>query len=190
MTACHLVTAIFPSDLPAEEFTKRIIVTPTNKATSLRINMAVLQQQPQAEQIFYSHDTATDVNGEVVNYPGEFLNAQTPSGLHELLLKEGCVVMLLRNLNTDHGLCNDSRLKDLGMSMHFLKCQMLTGAHSGNIEFIPKFIMSPSKSILPFVLRRQQFPVRLAYSMTINKSQGQAFEKVGIYLEKPVFSHG
>ena len=186
-----LVTAIFPGDLPAEEFTKRIIVTPTNKA-SLRINMAVLQQQPQAEEIFYSHDTATNGNGEEVDYPVEFLNAQTPSGLppYELHLKEGCVVMLLRNLNTDQGLCNGSRLKVLGMSIHFLKCQILTGAHSGSIEFIPKFIMSPSNSILPFVLRRQQFPVRLAYSMTINKSQGQTFEKVGIYLEKPVFAHG
>ena len=26
--------------------------------------------------------------------------------------------------------------------------------------------------------------------MTINRSQGQSFNKVGIYLEKPVLSHG
>ena len=30
-----------------------------------------------------------------------------------------------------------------------------------------------------------------AYAMTINKSQGQTIkEKVGVYLHKPVFSHG
>ena len=32
--------------------------------------------------------------------------------------------------------------------------------------------------------------MRLAYSMTINKAQGQTFDKVGIYLPAPVFSHG
>ena len=98
--------------------------------------------------------------------------------------------MLLRNLNTDQGLCNGGRLKFLSMSATYLKCQIITGAYSGNIEFIPKFVMSPPNSILPFVLKRQQFPVRLAYSMNIKKSQGQIVEKVGIFLDKPVFAHG
>ena len=43
---------------------------------------------------------------------------------------------------------------------------------------------------MPFSLHRVQFPLRLAYSVTINKAQGQTFDKVGIYLPKPVFSHG
>jgi len=28
------------------------------------------------------------------------------------------------------------------------------------------------------------------FAMTINKSQGQSFKHVGVYLPKPVFSHG
>ncbi|GBM21500.1 Cyclic nucleotide-gated olfactory channel [Araneus ventricosus] len=43
---------------------------------------------------------------------------------------------------------------------------------------------------LPFVLNRRQFPLIPAYTMTINKSQGQTFDHVGIYLDEPVFSHG
>ncbi|KAG5536158.1 hypothetical protein RHGRI_023821 [Rhododendron griersonianum] len=39
-------------------------------------------------------------------------------------------------------------------------------------------------------MTRRQFPVRLAYAMTINKSQGQSVKIVGVDLRTPVFSHG
>ena len=42
----------------------------------------------------------------------------------------------------------------------------------------------------PYKLRRRQFPVKLAFAMTLNKSQGQSVQHVGLDLRKPVFSHG
>jgi ATP-dependent DNA helicase PIF1 len=39
-------------------------------------------------------------------------------------------------------------------------------------------------------MTRRQFPLRLAFAMSINKSQGQSLKRVGIYLRDPVFSHG
>jgi ATP-dependent exoDNAse (exonuclease V) alpha subunit len=44
--------------------------------------------------------------------------------------------------------------------------------------------------MFPFRFKRKQFPVRLSFAMTINKSQGQTIPNVGIYLPEPVFSHG
>ena len=43
---------------------------------------------------------------------------------------------------------------------------------------------------MPFTLRRRQFPIRPAFAMTINKSQGPTFKKIGVNLPNPVFSHG
>ena len=58
--------------------------------------------------------------------------------------------------------------------------------------FIPRIILTSSESELPFVLRRRQFPIRLAYCITINKGQGQSLETVGLYLPSPeaIFCHG
>ena len=52
------------------------------------------------------------------------------------------------------------------------------------------FDLAPTNSDLPFTLRRRQFPIKLAFAMTINKSQGQTLHKVGLHLQDPVFSHG
>ena len=64
------------------------------------------------EQIhsFKSIDSITDPT-EVVNYPTEFLNSLDLPGLlpHNLQLKVGSVIIMLRNLNQSK-LCNGTRL--------------------------------------------------------------------------------
>ena len=48
----------------------------------------------------------------------------------------------------------------------------------------------PSDSRFPFTLRRRQFPVKVAFVLTINKSQGQSLSRVGLYLPRSCFGHG
>ena len=45
---------------------------------------------------------------------------------------------------------------------------------------IPRIRLSPNAETLPVPLKRLQFSVRLAFAMTINKSQGQSVEHVGL----------
>ncbi|PIO53561.1 hypothetical protein TELCIR_25099, partial [Teladorsagia circumcincta] len=63
------------------------------------------------------------------------------------------------------------------------------GERSGQLAIIPR-IDNYWEKRTPFRLRRRQFPIRVAFAMTINKAQGQSFRKVGIYLPEDVFAHG
>jgi Helicase len=69
--------------------------------------------------------------------------------------------------------------------------KILAGTHAGNMVFIPRIPLSPSSTAeLPFDFRRTQFPLRLAFAMTINKAQGQTLKYVGLCLTESVFTHG
>jgi ATP-dependent DNA helicase PIF1 len=122
----------------------------------------------------------------------EFLSTLRTSGLpnHQIKLKVGCPIMLLRNIDQSEGLCNGTRLIVTKMANHVLEAKIMGGKHHGNIIYIPRMDMSPSQSPWPFKLCRRQFPIVVSYSMTINKSQGQSLDWVGLYLPKDVFSHG
>ena len=98
--------------------------------------------------------------------------------------------MLLRNLNTRDGLCNGTRLIVVALLPHMIQAKVITGSVAGNVVFIPRIDLHPSDTGYPFQLKRQQFPVKPAFAMTINKAQGQTLSKVGICLHEPVFAHG
>ena len=50
--------------------------------------------------------------------------------------------------------------------------------------------ITPFDTTCPFKLCRRQFPLVLSFAMTINKSQGQSLLNVGLFLPRPVFTHG
>ena len=97
--------------------------------------------------------------------------------------------MLLRNLSPKQGLCNGTRLILTKVSNILLNCKIASGDHAGEEVLIPRInIMHRDELFIDW--NRRQFPVRPAFAMTINKSQGQTFKTVGVWLEEAVFTHG
>ncbi|KHJ88099.1 hypothetical protein OESDEN_12111 [Oesophagostomum dentatum] len=87
---------------------------------------------------------------------------------HELRLKKGAIIMLLRNLDIVNGLCNGTRLKVEILGRYVLGCRFICGERKGQLALIPRIDNYWDKT-LPFRLKRRQFPVRVAFAMTINK---------------------
>jgi hypothetical protein len=137
-------------------------------------------------------EAGTDPNYQIDDLPAEFLctvdDGSLPPG--ELNVKLGCPLILLHNLAPLRGLCNGTQMVITGMSAHCLQIQIMGGCH-GQQALIPCIMICPSDpSHFVFKWKHQQFPVKLAFALTVNKAQGQSVKYVGINLTKPVFAHG
>ena len=174
---------------------ERAILAPTNEIADL-INDFVLSMVPTRAREFlssYSIAASPDVVQEADTiYPTEFLNVQSVVNFleHKLVLKKGVSIMLLRNLSQSTGMCNGTRLIITELADCVIQAVILTGSHVGHTVYIPRIELTAKKTKWPFVLQWRQFPIRLCYAMTINKSQGHTLNYVGLYLKQPVFSHG
>lgn len=166
---------------------ERAILAPRNDNVH-QINHEIQCKIPGESFFFKSIDTVLDAN-EAVNYPVEFLNSLNPSGMpqHKLILKVGSPIMLLRNLDAPK-LCNGTRLCVKSLKDNLIEATILTGCAKGEDVFIPRIPLIPSDT--PFEFKRLQFPVRLAFAMSINKAQGQSLKVAGIDLSTHCFSHG
>ncbi|KAG7985545.1 hypothetical protein I3843_03G030800 [Carya illinoinensis] len=190
----HLVDTVFHniSDYSANisSMMNRVILIPKNSYVD-EINTLLIQRFPGELKQYYSFDETIDASEQAVME--DFLHTLTPNGLppHELLLKQNCPIMLLRNINPSEGLCNGTRLICRNFDRNVIHAEIAVGHHSGKKVFIPRILFLPNpdeNSGFPF--KRTQFPVKLSFTMSINKSQGQTLDFVGIYLPHPVFSHG
>ncbi|KAJ1262208.1 hypothetical protein BS78_09G089200 [Paspalum vaginatum] len=173
----------------------RAILTPTNEAADV-VNSHVVALIPGSEREYLSCDRIAKMPGmhgsyEIL-YPAEFLNSINGNNFpqHRLTIKKGVPIMLLRNLDQAGGLCNGTRLIIIEAGNMIIRAQIITGRHMGETVDIPRISLILRTPKLPFVLQRRQFPIKVSYAMTINKSQGQTLNTVGVYLSRPVFSHG
>ncbi|XP_047964804.1 uncharacterized protein LOC125209244 [Salvia hispanica] len=194
-----IVSNIYPSYMNPEELISclhgRAILAPTLEVVD-EVNQFMISLDQAQCRVYFSSDSISNSdstsNGLAEIHSVEFLNnlkcSCTPN--HELLLKVGTPVMLLRNIDLSNGLCNGTRLIITRLGDYVLEGQVLGGHNIGRKVLIPRMSLIPSDPRLPFKFQRRQFPLAVSYAMTINKSQGQSLSHVGLFLRKLVFNHG
>ena len=186
---CEMVFPNLPANVTSDGWLDgRSLLAPTNKEVDT-INDLMESKMPGTAFKLSSSDTLEDYR-DVMRFNTEYLNSLCPNGFprHLLTLKPGIPLMLLRNISPKEGLCNGTKLIfQQILNNKLLVCKL---AGSGKTVLIPriKFISNPGS--YPFDWARRQFPVRIAFATTINKSQGQTLKQTGVWLRSPVFSHG
>ena len=191
----ELISEIYPDlerPLDLDNLEDSAILTPMNKDVDL-LNQLAMNRVRDDEKTLWSNDSVVD-NGDNSSgfYSEEFLNGIHLAGLpdHKLTLKKGVPVMILRNLAPTKGVCNGTRMIIDKIGKYVLVARIATGLRKSEIFYIPRIVCSTTTKKYSFQLLRRQFPVRVAYAMSINKSQGQTLKNVGLFLPRAVFSHG
>ena len=197
-----LINSIYPTidsnpPPPPEYFLNRMILAPRNADVG-EMNQKILEKMTGDVRQYISADEMVQEAGADPNdgdsLPVEFLRSINSSSLPpgELNLKVGCPIILLRNLSPSVGLCNGTRMVVTRMSNRVLEARLLGGEHDGEIAMIPRITLTPSSRAadVTFQFKRRQFPIRLAFALSINKSQGQSVTYIGLNARIPVFAHG
>lgn len=165
-------------------------------------------------------DTDDPANTTLVSVLSEeVLNTFTSTDVppHELQLKEGDVCLVMRNLARRPALINNARVIVRTIRAYTITVQLLsaTPALNNTLHVIPRiyFRFKPSgeHNVLIFghlagqtvslcigchvagscfYVLRKQFPLRLAYSVTVNRAQGQELSRVLYDVDDTPFSHG
>ena len=89
-----------------------------------------------------------------------------------------------------NGHCNGARYFIKKLTPKIIHAVLAVGPNKGNELFIPRIKFHPEDKNIPFEMERSQFPVRLCFAITSNRSQGQTLTCAGIYLKNDFFGHG
>jgi ATP-dependent exoDNAse (exonuclease V) alpha subunit len=181
---------------PPDYFLKRMILAPRN-ANVADLNDHILERMAGEAHQYFSADKIVHEAGadpcDAETIPIKVLHSITSSSLPpgKLNLKLGCLVILLCNLDPSWGLYNGTCMVITRMGNWVLEAHLLGGKHDGETVLIPQISLTLTGATdLTFQLKRHQYPLCLAFALSINKAQGQSVKTVGIFLQTPVFAHG
>lgn len=167
---------------------KRAIITGTNRVVDA-LNKKILKLLHGDTVTLHGVTRLAGRRSEVENLlTPEYLISLTSQGVpaHELKLKLNCLCMVIRNISVEDRLMNNTKVIVRGISRHLITVEILPERrHLVIPRIVFHFIMRSG-----LVIERRQFPLRLCYAITVNKSQGQTLNKVCLDLREPPFAHG
>lgn len=152
----------------------------TTNADANQINKAELEKLKNNEAVFYAETT-----GEVEN--NHFVTDR------ELSLKEGAQIMFVNNdVNRDWVNGTVGTITEIDEFNEELKVdingvEVTVTPHTWEIS---KYVFKEGKFQREMIGSIKQFPLKLAWAITIHKSQGKTFDKVIIDLGRGTFAHG
>ncbi|XP_055337067.1 ATP-dependent DNA helicase pif1-like [Paramacrobiotus metropolitanus] len=103
---------------------------------------------------------------------------------HEIKLKAGCHCYIVRNICPEDGLLNNTQVEVVSINKSLVQVKLLDNE---KIFWIPRISFSIELKNKKLRVLRKQFPLRLCYAKTINRSQGATLSKGGLDLRNPVF---
>ena len=101
--------------------------------------------------------------------------------------------MLIINLNPGKSLMNGTTLRVIKLFKNQILCKIVSNCkNKGKEVFITRIRNYLTATDTFGKIMRNQLPIKLAWAVTINKSQCQTFNKVGLYITNDckIFSHG
>ena len=180
-------------------FATRSILCGTN-AKREALNLKLLGRVPGENVVLESADSVCKCDAKEAAKKGvgvKQLNECHGSDLppNRLHVKQGAVLMLTRNVDRAAGLINGTKLVlERMIGRDLMICLVVSGAPRavGKTVAIHRIKFWQEEGTTPVDIKwiRTQFPVTLAYALTINKSQGQTLKRVGLWLEHGCFGHG
>ena len=122
----------------------------------------------------------------------EHLQTVTKSGTPpaSIDVKPGCLLICTRNILPQLGIQNGTLLELLNVLDNVIHVRTIPEDDDAEpVEaYIPRILFELQSGGLMFM--RRQFPIRLAYALTVNKVQGATKRRLGLDLRHGVFSHG
>jgi ATP-dependent DNA helicase PIF1 len=142
-----------------EYFKSRLLLAADNTIVN-ETNFDMVQKLPGELHTFKSTDKVDD-DDQRLEYPVEFLNLLNPSGIseHELHLKKGAPVVLLRNFDIKAGHCNGTRYIIKEIYRHRLELEKLDpNGDEDDILQLPRIPMIYNPDNMPMIANVHDTP--------------------------------